>query len=328
MLFLLMDFGVVAEFLAPAERLIRRCRMYRTVLVPLDGSPLAERALPYAVMLARASEARLLLVRVVPVTTGHNGHKNVESYQTREAELYLRDVAGRVKHPFVVESAVFTGDPADSIVDEIALRQVDVVVMSTHGRSGLGRWVYGSVADQIMRRASVPVLLVPPRTVGNWPTAHPPRVLVPLDGADLARATLDLIASLVESLGAEVKLLQVLVPTGYIYADRVSYLAVDPAEDLAAVQSYLDGVAKDLAARGWTVTTETAFGTAAATISLAASGGADLIAMSTHGNGGLTRLLMGSVAIGVVQQAMVPVLILRPGEPASREAKTLVTSDE
>jgi nucleotide-binding universal stress UspA family protein len=302
--------------------------MYRTVLVPLDGSPLAERALPYAAVLARASEARLLLVRVVPVPTSSNGHKFSQSPQVHEAELYLRDVAARVKHPYVVESAVFTGDPADSIVDEIALRQVDVVVMSTHGRSGLGRWVYGSVADQIMRRANVPVLLVPPHTAGSWPTARRPRVLVPLDGSDLARATLDLIAGLVESLGAEVKLLQVIVPSAYSYTGMVSYLAVDPTEYVAAAREYLDEVAKDLAARGWTVTAETAYGSAATMIALAASRDADLIAMSTHGNGGLTRLLMGSVATGVVQQATVPVLILRPGESAPVEAPTLVISNE
>jgi nucleotide-binding universal stress UspA family protein len=171
-------------------------------------------------------------------------------------------------------------------------------------------------------------MLVPPHTVGSWPTARPPRVLVPLDGSDLARSTLDQIAGLVESLGAEVRLLQVIVPRAYTYAGPVSYLAVDPTEDVADTRAYLDSVAHDLAARGWTVTTETAFGSAVAMIALAASRGADLIAMSTHGNGGLTRLLMGSVATGVVQQATVPVLILRPGEPAPLEAQTVVTNNE
>jgi nucleotide-binding universal stress UspA family protein len=297
--------------------------VHHTVLVPLDGSPLAERALPYALVLARASQARLLLVRVVSAPAGHRGgYDAITASRARDAELYLRDVAAQFKRPLVVETAVFVGDVVDSIVEEIALRQVDVVAMSTHGRSGLGRWVYGSVADQIMRRASVPVLLIPARADVNWPTDRSLRVLVPLDGSDYARDTLDLIAGLVDSLGAEVRLLEVTVPRPYSYASAVAYPAADVATDAGAARTYLEGVAKEMSARGWSVAVETAFGSAAAMIALAAKEGrADLIAMSTHGSSGLTRLVMGSVATGVVQQSVVPVLILRPctAVPADQE---------
>src|SRR4051812_34341854 len=118
--------------------------MYRTILVPLDGSQLAERALPYAQTLAKVHNARLLLVRAVPGSPAHGvDHGSADASPVRDAEQYLSDIATGVARPFVVETAVFPGNPADSIVEEIGLRQVDLVVMSTHGRSGLGRWVYG-----------------------------------------------------------------------------------------------------------------------------------------------------------------------------------------
>jgi len=146
-----------------------------------------------------------------------------------------------------------------------------------------------------------------------WPRDRPLRVLVPLDGSELAQETLGPTAKLARTLGANIQLLQVIVPLTYTYADPAAYLVYDPLIQAEEVQRYLETVATDLRARGLTVNTFDAIGPAAPAIADAATQqGSDLVAMSTHGSGGVTRLLMGSVATGVVPRAHVPILIVRP----------------
>jgi nucleotide-binding universal stress UspA family protein len=309
--------------------------MNETILVPLDGSSLAEQALPYARMLAVASGARIRLFRVVPVPGLMVGDREAdEAKAMREAETYLADVttimqnvsrtrfgrraetslagvATRGGTPPIVETATFAGEPAASIFEEIHERNIDLIVMSTHGRSGLGRWVYGSVADQIMRLAPVPVLLVPAVAPTSWPTDRALRLLIPLDGSELAQEALGPTWELAKTLHAEIQLLQVMVPLTYTYADPAAYTIDD--HQIENAHRYLEKVANELGARGLKVTTFDAIGPAALMIAATArEQGSDLIAMSTHGSGGVTRLLMGSVATGVVQRASVPVLIVRP----------------
>lgn len=286
--------------------------MFHTILVPLDGSELAERALPYAEVLARASRCRILLLRVVPATHVILGDPMTDQAKAvREAESYLADVVARLKTPQIIESAVFIGDPADSIVEEVGLRNVDLIVMSTHGRSGLGRWVYGSVADQVMRRAMVPVLLIPASCRAEWWSHRPSRVLVPLDGSDLATTALPMASKLVSWLGGELFLLRVIVPTTPVYADGAPHTGIDRESERDVARQYLEEVAAGLREGGQNVKLVDAYGPAPAMIAAtAADQQVDLIAMSTHGRGGITRLLMGSVATGVVQQASVPVLIV------------------
>ncbi len=288
--------------------------MFHTILVPLDGSRLAERALPFAEIMAKANLARILLLRVVLAAHRVAGDPLADQARAvREAEAYLTNVAAQITTQTIVESAVFVGDVADSIVEEIVLRNVDLVVMSTHGRSGVGRWVYGSVADEVMRNATVPVLLIPASCRVTWKADHIARLLVPLDGSDLAGAALDLTSGVSSSLGAELFLLRVVAAHGHGYGDVSAYLTYDPQAEAEQAREYLSGTADDLRARGHLVTVLTAIGPAAAMIAAtAAEHGIELIVMSSHGSGGITRLLMGSVATGVVQQACTPVLIVRP----------------
>lgn len=291
--------------------------MSHTILVPLDGSKLAERALPFAEVMAKANLARILLLRVVPAAHRVVGDPMVDqSRAVREAEAYLTNVAAQITTQTIVESAVFVGDAAESIVEEITLRNVDLVVMSTHGRSGVGRWVYGSVADQVMRNATVPVLLVPASCRITWADARLSRVLVPLDGSDLAEAALDLASDVTTWLGGEIFLLRVVAPHGHGLGDASAYLTYDPRSEAEQAREYLSAIADDLRARGHLVTVLTAIGPAAAMIAAtAAEHGIELIVMSSHGSGGITRLLMGSIATGVVQQACAPVLIVHPRTP-------------
>ncbi|MGQ9731672.1 MAG: universal stress protein [Candidatus Zipacnadales bacterium] len=137
--------------------------MYSTVLVPLDTSELAEQALPHAIELARRFGAEVELLTVIPASLDNTLSPGItaDEWDPRqlEAEEYLEAIAGRLAaEGITVRSEVRRGDVAEEIIDHAT--HCDLIVMCTHGRSGLGRWVYGSIADRTLRYATVPVLLV------------------------------------------------------------------------------------------------------------------------------------------------------------------------
>lgn len=134
-----------------------------TLLVPLDGSTLAEGALPRATELALASGARVLLLRATLAHTYPGGDPIAAQITViKEAETYLADVAGRMRALGVkdVQTSVWYGAPAPAIVDATAFNHVDLIVMMSHGRSGLGRLVMGSVAESVLRGTTTPILLL------------------------------------------------------------------------------------------------------------------------------------------------------------------------
>ncbi len=146
--------------------------MIKRILVPLDGSELAERALPYAEELARQFGASLILLRSVnsldlSSAQAFSGYLPAEVYDAayedarRVAREYLEATAARLAADGLkVEWVLRTGDPAGEVVEHERDGKADLVVMSTHGRSGLSRWVFGSVADRVLRGGTIPVLLV------------------------------------------------------------------------------------------------------------------------------------------------------------------------
>jgi nucleotide-binding universal stress UspA family protein len=139
--------------------------VYSRILVPLDASELAEQALPHAAELARRFEGELELVTVVHGSREETleGHDPQSDWDPRalEAQEYVEGVAGRLSQEGLsVHTAVRWGDVAEEIMAHSAESDCDLIVMCTHGRSGLGRWVYGSIADRTLRYARVPVLLV------------------------------------------------------------------------------------------------------------------------------------------------------------------------
>jgi nucleotide-binding universal stress UspA family protein len=301
--------------------------MLQTILVPLDGSPLAERALPYAVRLAKAGGGKLILLRAFdalrftpPAQAEPDGQEQLESIaeRARSEGVEVEAVAHQMYHE----------DVGQVIIETARERAAELLVMSTHGRGGLGRWIYGSVADAVLRGAAVPVLLVPAACEQPWPAERAPRIMVPLDGSDLAAEALAPAAELAGRLGAELVLVSVIQPPTYAYAEGYAYLALDPAEELAAAAGELEAIAERLRGDGLTVSVRTAAGFATTTIAeLAHEAGIDLIVMATHGRGGLARLVLGSVATGTLQRAGLPVLLVRPAamshlavEPASTAA--------
>jgi nucleotide-binding universal stress UspA family protein len=300
--------------------------MLTTVLAPLDGSPLAERVLPFALGLARATGARLLLLRAAQARPRPGGDPRADALDALgEAETYLDGVARRLDAPdLTVDTAAPYGDAAQAVVDEAARRRVDLIAMSTHGRSGVGRWLFGSVADHVLRHAAAPVLLVPTAAVCRWPADAARRILVPLDGSALAPAALGPAADLARLLDGELLLTQVVVPPQYamqVAAEPYVLPDVDEEAELAAARRDLEAAAEPLRRAGLAVATQALVGWPATEIAATArAGGAALIAMATHGRGGLARLALGSVAVGTLQQAGVPVLLVRPAALGPAEA--------
>jgi nucleotide-binding universal stress UspA family protein len=144
--------------------------MYDEILVPLDGSVLAEAALPHARALSKAFDARVTLISVIEPATVISQPGMVGPVLSvpvdAEAEMtalreYLDKIATNLRTEGIdVRIAVREGDSASEVVDYAAANREDIIVMSTHGRSGIRRWVYGSVADKVLRSANVPVLLI------------------------------------------------------------------------------------------------------------------------------------------------------------------------
>lgn len=306
--------------------------MIRTILVPLDGSPLAERALPAACRLARLAQARLMLVRVARHFTSLSDPVAAQLEAVGEAESYLsaleKDLASR---GFNVESEVHYDTPASAIVLAARLYGADLIVMCTHGRSGLTRALLGSVAARVVHDVPVPVLLVragsEPRPETDGPYR---RVLVPLDGSTLAETALAYVAHESIARGAEILLLHseqpATLPVVPGWGSYVGEQAVEEAEremqtHIRQAHRYLKDLARVHVPRQAWHGYVTVGDPADAIVHLAKHDGVDLIAMATHGRVGLDRLLHGSVAAQVLHHTSAPLLLLRgaaaQAEPAN-----------
>lgn len=307
-----------------------------TILVPLDGSELAEQALPLAVALARASGAELHLMHVfVPYAARADmpgaliDNTEIERQLEEQSTEYLRAVTERVSKelPGKVMADPVRTRPIRSpysetvaVVDRIrravARLQPDLIVLATHARGGLGRAWLGSVADALIRRVNVPTLLVHPREDVPVPASTFRHILVPLDGSQLAEETLPLAEKMATLCGARITLLRVVTPR--LVVGHPSYILEFDVQLLEQSQSdaerYLESVAGRL--RETVPAVETAVilsdSPPRAILDVAAEKGADLIAMTTHGRSGFRRFMLGSVADKIVRGAQVPVLLSRP----------------
>ncbi len=275
--------------------------MLTTLVVPLDGSVLGDRALSFAIRLVRATNGRLILVRagLTQKVCGLDDTVLTLLAETRRAATELAAVAERLRAAGIaVETCVRYDDAAQAIADVARERQADLVVMSMLGASGVGRSVYGSVVEGVLRRTDVPVLLVPTVCETTWPTSRALRVLLPLDGSAAAEAALGPALALGQALGGELLLVHVLpaTPTGVEMSAASDYLD--------AVSTVVGRLAPALPLRVHVLPHTTL---AAVVREL----GADVIALTTRGRGGTTRL-SGGTATDTLRRACVPVLLVRP----------------
>jgi nucleotide-binding universal stress UspA family protein len=268
--------------------------------------------------LARRDGRTMLLLRAVntlAAPTYREGQAMLD-HATVELDSYAAALDGKnIKIATRVVDA-----PADVAILEAAEDdEIDLIVMSTHGRSGLGRWIYGSVADAVLRDAPVPVMIVPPHGLTAWADDSPSKILVPLDGSALALAAVGPATKLADSLGATLILGSVVTfPTYAAYAEGYTFVDPAPTENaLAASRQYLQDVAAGLRTDTRKVEVSATFGSPFYGVTMMASDlEASLIVMATHGRGGIARAVLGSVATATLRQSGVPVLLVRPDELA------------
>jgi nucleotide-binding universal stress UspA family protein len=306
----------------------RRPRLFQSILVPLDGSPLAEQIIPLALEIARAARSKVRLVLAHQTPQPPVDPNSSQLYVSTDLAMrkvereYLNTLRTRLRKSSGQQiSAVTIDGPAGPTLGKYVQDVgADLVAMTTHGRGGLrGAWL-GSVADHLIRSLKIPVIVARARE-GMSTRPDPPKIaeiLVPLDGSPLAEAALAPASAIAGLFGAELllvqvvwplsagSLLQVPLPSGY----DTEVLGVERKE----TQRYLDGLANDLRHRGVGVRATVVVGhnVAEALLELAHPQRIDLVAIATHGRGGIQRLILGSVADKMIRGAGPPVLVVRP----------------
>jgi nucleotide-binding universal stress UspA family protein len=302
-------------------------------MVPLDGTRFAEAALPAAMYLARRDGLSLHLVSVWQPLVGlfdSSGWIEQTDHERQSLrQIYIARVSRQVEAASgrPVSAQYLEGRPGEVLPPLPAQHGVDLVVMATHGYGPIARVSLGSVADQMVRKGTAPVFLVrpdeEPSEVPLKPAAPFRRIVVPLDGSEMAEKALQ--RSVLRGFGepVDIKLLRVIsfpsplfVPEGGVAIELDDRIVRDEVE---AAEAYLRRVAGRLGSWSCAVTVDvrTAVSPWAGIADFAAANGCDLIAMSTHGRGGAARLLLGSVADRVVRGSTVPVLLFHPERSAS-----------
>lgn len=294
-------------------------RDHGTILVPLDGSELAEKALPHAVALAKAQGASVTLLTVWEGTESELGTTfpsmamEIETKAREHFGSYLQGLQTRLAATVPVETIVREGDANEEIgrvADEIGAR---ALVVATHGRSGIGRWLYGSTASRLLRHSSLPVLAVGPHALEHGKAdisfTH---IMAPLDGTPLAEAALPHATALAASIGARLSLVRVVrwAVQSYPYTLPEAYVPQVDEELEAGAKAYLrqkEAELKRVDVDAFVVRGAIADGL----LDFINKEAVDLVVMTTHARGGLTRAALGSVADRVLQ-GPAPVLLIRP----------------
>jgi len=308
---------------------------FRTILVPLDGSLLAEQALPLARRIAEraGSKLRLALVHQIPLppldASGAKLFTSLELASRKAERSYLRALQARLRDQGVrlASTVSLSGAVGPALAQYVQELGIDLVVMATHGRGGLRRAWLGSIADYMVRHLRVPVLLVRPSEEGAPPERAPgaDQILVPLDGSPLAEEALGPAAELARAWGAELTLLQVVYPVVFMSDEMLGFSAPYDEELTARLRTQAEDHIRDHAERlrgqGLRATGVAVVGWNAADSILQAArpDRVAAIAIATHGRGGIKRLALGSVADKLVRASEVPVLVHRP---AGREKAT------
>ncbi len=310
----------------------------KTILVPLDGSELAEQAIPVATALARASGAELHLMHVfVPyaaradmpgaVLDNVGLEKQLEEQSTEYLRVVTERVAGELPGRTIadpVRTRPIRSPYSESVAVVDRLRRAaarlkpDLMVLATHARGGLGRAWLGSVADALVRRVNVPTLLVHPREDVPAATGTFTNIVVTLDGSALAEEAIPVAARIAAVTGARITLLRVIIPR--LVVGLPSYVLQFDVQELErherSAEQYVESVAGRLreSVPEVDVAVVMADSPPRAILEWVSDNGADLIVMSTHGRSGFRRFMLGSVADKVLRGTEVPVLITRPGD--------------
>jgi nucleotide-binding universal stress UspA family protein len=284
--------------------------IYQNILVPLDGSVLAERVVPAALYLAEAMNGSLTLLTVVAKKPGYDTNLLAKAIQTGayEANLYLHSVRKRFMPLLVpIETAVITGKPDKDIIKFAREAKIDLIIMSTHGRSGLTRWSFGRTAEKVLRRAPCPTVIL--RSEQAVEPEKFDRVLLPLDGSLLAERVLAPALDMVKTMGVALYLIRVVEP-GSFYGFGHNDDSVET--EIKVAQTYLAEVRERRLPGDISVHTHVAVGPATDVIvDYAKVQKVDLILLSSRGDTGFDSWMFGSVAEKVMKGASCAILVIR-----------------
>jgi nucleotide-binding universal stress UspA family protein len=291
--------------------MVKTMLQLKEILVPLDGSGEAESVLPYLRDLAPKFDSH---VHILGVGIGRKTRR-----VNRLLEDYIKKIASGLRSDNIKAEAVIRyGIAADKILDFTVEKGADLIIMATHGRSGITRWWMGSVAEKVITEAIAPVLLVRSKrpaktgTAGKLHFLH--KILAPLDGSDIGEAALAYAETLAIKSQASVDLLQIISPPGTVEASLLG--GPDWRKFIKAMhdagENYLKSISARLSGNGVKSIYEVVTGDPADKIvEYAEDKRVSVIAMSTHGRTGLARWVLGSVADKVLHSARIPILLVR-----------------
>ncbi|CCF85270.1 universal stress protein [Nitrolancea hollandica] len=304
--------------------------IFQTILVPLDGSQLAETAIPMAVTLSRVTGAEIVLLRVLEEMRPIYDTECREVIWVDPANPRLELLAPEILQPTVtrlaqeglsVQAVIRLGDPRTEIIDEAERHPAPVIVMASHGRGGLSRVLLGSVATRVLQAAPCPVLIVRARAAGQQPeTVTLKSIAVPLDGSKLAEQALDIAAPLARAAGATIHLVRVaetyyeiVSPPPEVFTQPIAKPTLEMFERLEnEAEEYLAATAERLEQESIPVTWEVLSGDPGKELlDYVDRARPDLMVITTHGRGGLSRWFYGSIADKLVTASEVPVLLVR-----------------
>ena len=292
--------------------------MIENILVPVDGSSVSAQALPVAAMLAATLQSRLTLLRVLDSPKDASGldQAGAESFQTQP--LFDSELKLLASLNVSAECFVQHGKPAAAIMQYARREHMGLIVMATHGRSGLTRMVFGSVTDAVVQQCEIPLVVVRASEPPGPAHSRIRRILVPLDGSELAESAIGHAAALAKPMGADVVLFSIWDTFGCelsIYPrDEVE---AEMHERHAAAKQYLIAQTEKLTAQGVSARWQLKSGLVVEEIiGTAQKQDVDLIVMSTHARRGFDRWVEGTVAGEVLRGSPVPVMLIRMTEGA------------
>ncbi|MEI6351327.1 MAG: universal stress protein [Verrucomicrobiota bacterium] len=295
--------------------------MFKRLIIPLDGSRLSESVLPTAIYVAEKLQATVILVHVIEKNAPKQIHGEPHLSDPGEAEAYLEEVQrSRFPASIRVERHVHStaiADVARSIVEHAKELESDLVIMCTHGQSGLRKLLFGSIAQQVVA-LRVPVLLVRPMDDGSAPAPSGKPFMVPLDGSEVREQALTVAAAMAAACGAAVKLLMVVPTLDTLSGVETTSRLLLPAttQELLALAredavDYLKGLVAQLTGEGADASARIRRGDPAETIVNEAQDlDVDFIVMATAGKAGLDAFWSGSVAPKVSSRTHLPLLLL------------------
>ncbi len=300
--------------------------MYKKLLVPLDGSKLAEVVLPYAEELASRLNAKITLLHVLPVyyhvyaaleTTTQIPYTEAEMEPVREkAQEYLNNVSKQLADKGIATNniIIISNATADEIIGCVEKENVDLIVMGSHGRTGIGRLVLGSITDKVVRAIKQPIIVIRAKD-GNTDVSQQTlfkKILVTLDGSKGSEIVLPYIEELALKLQAQVTVMHIITPH-YFEAETESPKQLEELRESS--REYIEKINAGLKQKGLNSEAEfkevTSGSEAETIIKFADEVGADLVAMATHGRSGLSRWAFGSVANKVLHEGNTPILLVR-----------------